>query len=162
MREYEPSTNQAFPKPKLIADQPSRNGSCMAQEKIEKLDKRKLPFFYRLLPRITSVKSESLPSAFQGFFWVIALPLLIAVEVMVTSYLVVFIPSPANYISLCVIPVVVLILFAKLMLERLIDWWNGFVSGQNQQWDVKKTILEYKKLLENRTTETECKEPDTT
>lgn len=160
MREYEPSTNQAFPKLKSIADQPSRNGSCMAQEKIEKLGKRKLPFFYRLLPRIPSVKSESLPSAFQGFFWVIALPLLIAVEVMVTSYLVVLIPSPANYISLCVIPVVVLILFAKRTL--LIDWWNGFVSDQNQQWDVKKTILEYKKLLENRPTETECKELDTT
>jgi len=121
----------------------------MTEEKLEKIDKQKLPLLYRLILKLPNMRVESLPHVIQGLFWGIVLPLLIGVEVLVSFFLL-FLPPPANLIALTIIPAAILIIFVKTMLQRFINWWNGFVSSQTYKWNVTQALDEYKDLLEKQ------------
>jgi len=122
----------------------------MTEERLKEVNIQKLPLFYRLILKIPNVQIDRVPGIIQGLFWAIALPLLILVEVVVSFCLLAFLPPPANLAALAIIPAAIIVIFAKLMLERLINWWNGLVSSQARHWDVTRAIDEYKELLERQ------------
>jgi hypothetical protein len=120
----------------------------LSEERLEKVEVSRLPFLYRLLLKFPNVKIESLPSMLQGMYWAVILPILVGTETLVTFCLIAFIPPPMNLIAALAIPAVIFIVFVKIMLERFIDWWNGLVGNQTNQWNVSQKVTEYKELLD--------------
>lgn len=120
----------------------------MTDDKLQKIDKNKLPIFFRLLLSLPNVKLQSLPGIMQGMFWAVILPLFLGTEALVTFCLISFLPPPINLIATLAIPAVIFIAFVKIALDRFIVWWNGLVSCQTQQWNVSEKVTEYTELME--------------
>jgi len=111
------------------------------------IDKRRLPWFYRLVlkfPGVNMIENAS------GAFWAIAIPILVFLNVLLSLYLLFRFSFPLNIILVAIIPVSLLIVFVKLSLERFINFWNLLVTKSGLEWNVKKTTKEYVDLLKRQ------------
>jgi len=59
----------------------------------------------------------------------------------------VYFSFPINLALTFVIPVLIFILFMRVMLERMINWWNGFIASGYTQRELSKVIDEYVSLI---------------
>jgi len=117
----------------------------MSEDEIKKIDKNMLLWFYRLILKIPGAKF--LETSASGIFWFIIMPILLTVEFFLSMLLLVFFPPPINIVLISMIPVAVLLVFARIDLERLINLWNSTVGESNQKWDIEKTMQEYIALI---------------
>jgi len=113
-----------------------------------KIDRDKLPWFYRLILKIPG--ADFLESSSSGIFWSIIVPIFLTLEFFLSIFLLVFFPFPINIILTSTIPVAVLLIFIRINLERFINWWDLTFGESGVKWDVEKTMQEYLALLKKR------------
>lgn len=118
------------------------------EEKFEKIDKSRLPLFYRLILKIPC--ADFLESCSSGVFWAVIVPIFLFLELFLNMYLLLFFPFPINIVLASMIPIIVFIVFLRISLERFIRWWNSEVAGTGFQWNIDKTVGEYLDLLKKK------------
>lgn len=122
----------------------------MEQEKFEKIDREKLPLFYRLLLKVPIPSigtSIDIPS---GIFWAVILPIFLTLDFFLNIYFLIGFSFPINIFLMCVVPVAILLIFVRVTIDRFINWWNSGVVGGYTQRELKKVLQEYLALRENK------------
>jgi hypothetical protein len=119
----------------------------MSEGKLKKIDRDKLPLFYRLVLKIPG--TDSLGN-FGGIFWSIIVPIFLILEFFLNIFLLLFFPFPINVVLTSSIPVAVFIIFIRINIERFINWWNATVEKSSLEWNPEKTMQEYLSLLEKK------------
>jgi hypothetical protein len=120
----------------------------MNERKLKKIDRNKLPLFYRLILKIPGV--DFLESSASGVFWGIVVPIFLFLEFSLNLFLLLFFPFPINIVLTSIIPVAVLIIFIRISLERFINWWNLTVGERSREWNVEEIMQEYLALLKKK------------
>jgi hypothetical protein len=120
----------------------------MSEEKLKKIDKSKLPFFYRLILKVPG--ANLIGNASSGIFWAIVVPIFLVLEFFLNLFLLLYFPFPINIVLTSIIPVVILIVFVRISLERFINWWNLNVGESSFKWNVEETMQEYLAMLNKK------------
>lgn len=120
----------------------------MTEEELRKIEEEDLPFFYRLILKIPII---SLNSSAAGLFWAIICPIFIILSFFFDFIILLSFPFPINCIIAAVVPAIIFVLFLKVMLTRLINWWNNFVVSGYTQRKIDEVIDEYMALVNKRT-----------
>jgi hypothetical protein len=123
----------------------------MSQEnRIERIDRKRLPLFYRLVLKIpvpAIITSVNIPS---GIFWAIIFPIFIFLDFFLNIYFLIAFSFPDNVIMFCVVPVVILLIFVRLTADRFIDWWNSAVVGGYTPRELREVLEEYGALRKRK------------
>jgi hypothetical protein len=120
----------------------------MSEEKLKKIDKSKLPFFYRLILKVPG--ANFLENVSSGIFWAIVVPIFLVLEFFLNLFLLIYFPFPINIVLTSIIPVAILIVFIRISLERFINWWNLNVGESSFKWNVEETMQEYLAILNKK------------
>ena len=120
----------------------------MREEKLKKINKSELPFFYRLILKIPG--ANYIESVSSGIFWAIVVPIFLVLEFFLNLFLLLLFPFPLNLVLTGIIPVAILIIFLRISLEIFINWWNLNVGESMFQWNIEKTLQEYVALLKEK------------
>jgi hypothetical protein len=120
----------------------------MSEEKLKKIDKNKLPFFYRLILKVPG--ANLIGSSSSGIFWAIIVPIFLVLEFFLNLFLLLYFPFPINIVLTSIIPVAILIVFVRISLERFINWWNLNVGESSFKWNVEETMQEYLAILNKK------------
>jgi hypothetical protein len=120
----------------------------MSEEKLKKIDKNKLPFFYRLILKVPG--ANLIGSSSSGIFWAIVVPIFLVLEFFLNLFLLLYFPFPINIVLTSIIPVAILIVFVRISLERFINWWNLNVGESSFKWNVEETMQEYLAILNKK------------
>ncbi|MEM3759938.1 MAG: hypothetical protein QXZ02_02355 [Candidatus Bathyarchaeia archaeon] len=120
----------------------------MGEEKLRKINKSELPFFYRLILKIHG--ANYIESVSSGIFWAIVVPIFLFLEFFLNLFLLLLFPFPINIALASIIPVAVLIIFIRISLERFINWWNLNVRESSFEWNIKETLQEYLAMLKEK------------
>jgi hypothetical protein len=123
----------------------------MEKEKFEKIDREKLPLFYRLLLKVPIPSiSSTLIDISSGIFWAVIFPIFLFLDFFLNIYFLVGFSFPINIFLVCVVPVAILVIFVRVTIDRFINWWNSAVVGGYTQRELKKVLQEYLALRENK------------
>jgi len=123
----------------------------MSQEKkLQRIDREKLPLFYRFILKIPIPTISTFIDIPSGIFYVVILPIFIFLEFLLNIYFLIGFAFPINIFLVCVVPVVVLAIFVRLTADRFINWWNSAVVGGYVQRDVREVLKEYLDLQEDK------------
>ena len=120
----------------------------MSKKPLKEIDRNKLPWVYRLILKIPG--ADFLESTSSGIFWGIVVPIFVGLEIFLNLYFIVFYPFPMNVILVLIVPVVMLLVFARISLERFINWWNMVAGETGYAWNVEKSLQEYLVLLKEK------------
>lgn len=118
----------------------------MSENDIKKIEKSKLPFIYRLILKLPRPNLDFLPEISHGIFWAIFVPIFIFLNFCLNLFLLVYVPFPTNLVLVGITPAVFFIFFARIMLERFINWWNA-TFGEPFEWELEKATEEYVAFL---------------
>jgi hypothetical protein len=122
----------------------------MEQKKYEKIDRDKLPLYYRLLLKIPIPSISTSIEIPSGIFWAIIFPIFLFLDFFLNIYFLLGFSFPINIFLVCVVPVAILVIFVRVTIDRFINWWNSAVVGGYTQPELKKVLLEYLALRENK------------
>jgi len=122
----------------------------MGESKVKELDRNELPWYYRLILKIPA--ADFLENISSGLFWAMIVPIFLGLESFLALFLLLYFPFPMNVGMALVIPVVILVMFLRISLERFLNYWNGTVKD-SQEWNIDKTMPEYLELLKKRNKE---------
>lgn len=120
------------------------------EKKLEKIDKSKLPLFYRLILKIPLPSLDSMSDTFQGLFWVIVAPVSVIATFFTSLLLLTCVPSPANIVAVVLVPSVFILAFLRVSTERFIQGWNGLIETSTKEGDVEKLMNEYLEILKEQ------------
>jgi len=120
------------------------------QKKLEKIDKSKLPLFYRLILKIPLPSLDSMSDTFQGLFWVIVAPVSVIASFFTSLLLLTNLPSPANIVAVVLVPSVFILAFLRVSTERFIQGWNALIDTSTKEEDVEKLMNEYLEILKEQ------------
>lgn len=120
------------------------------EKKLEKIDKSKLPLFYRLILKIPLPSLDSMSDTFQGLFWVIVAPVSVIATFFTSLLLLTNLPSPANIVAVVLVPSVFILAFLRVSTERFIQGWNGLIETSTKEGDVEKLMNEYLEILKEQ------------
>jgi hypothetical protein len=122
----------------------------MEQEKFEKIDREKLPLFYRLLLKVPIPSINTTIDISSGIFWAVIFPIFLFLDFFLNIYFLIGFSFPINIFLVCVVPVAILVIFVRVTIDRFINWWNSAVVGGYTQRELKKVLQEYLALRENK------------
>jgi len=120
----------------------------MSEQELKKIDKNKLPFFYRSILKVPG--ANLIESASSGIFWAVIVPIFIVLEFFLNLFLLLYFPFPINIVLTSIIPVAILIVFIRISLERFINWWNLNIGESSFKWNVEETMQEYLTMLNKK------------
>jgi hypothetical protein len=119
----------------------------MNEQKLEKIDKNKLPLIYKLILKVPG--SDFIQSISSGIFWSIVVPIFLLLDFFINFFLLLLFPFPINILLTLIIPAAVLMVFLRINLERFINWWNLNIED-SFKWDVEKSLKEYLTILKEK------------
>jgi hypothetical protein len=122
----------------------------MEQEKFEKIDRERLPLFYRLLLKVPIPSISITIDISSGIFWAVIFPIFLFLDFFLNIYFLIGFSFPINIFLVCVVPVAILVIFVRVTIDRFINWWNSAVVGGYTQRELKKVLQEYLALRENK------------
>jgi hypothetical protein len=123
----------------------------MSQEvKFQRIDRNKLPFFYRVLLKIPIPAIELSVNIPSGIFYAIILPIFLFLDFFGNIYFLIGFSFPLNVLLFCVVPFVFLVIFVRVNADRFIDLWNSSVVGGFTPREIKEVLQEYLALRENK------------
>lgn len=126
----------------------------MSQEKkFQRIDREKLPLFYRFILKIPIPAISTSIDIPSGIFYAIIFPIFVFLDFFLNIYFLIGFSFPINIFLVCVVPVVILVIFVRVTADRFINWWNSAVVGGYAQRDVKEVLKEYLALRENKAKE---------
>ncbi len=117
----------------------------MDEDRIKEVARDKLPWFYR---QILKVPKFRFLESYGGIFWCIVIPVSLCFYSYLNIFLLVLIPFPINIVLVAIIPTVVLIIFIRVGLDRVLRRLTHGQSGF--EWNVEKTMKEYLNLLKKK------------
>jgi hypothetical protein len=121
----------------------------MSQErKLEKIDRNKLPLFYRFILKIPLPAINMSLNVPNGIFWAIILPIFVFLDFFVNIYFLIAFSFPVNIILFCVVPVAILVVFIRVTVDRFINLWNSMLGGYAQR-ETEEILKEYLALRKN-------------
>ena len=123
------------------------------EKRLERIDRKRLPLFYRLvlkIPMPAVFTSVNIPA---GIFWAIIVPIFIFLDIFADMYLLLALSFPTNVVMVCAVPIATLLIFVRLNADRFIDWWNSAVVGGYTQRELKQVLTEYMALREQKATD---------
>jgi len=112
----------------------------MSVSDLKKIDKTKLPWYYRL---VLKIPGTSFIEDASGVFWSILVPIFMIFEFFLSMFLLLMFPFPANIVLTAIIPTAVFLAFIRITLERFINWWNLTIGKSSFEWNIEKTMQEY-------------------
>jgi len=122
----------------------------MSQDgKLQRIDRDKLPLFYRLILKIPIPPISTSVNIPSGIFYAIILPIFIFLDFFLNIYFLISFSFPVNIILFCVVPVAILVIFIRVTAERFINLWNSSVVGSFAQREIKEVLKEYLALRKN-------------
>jgi len=122
----------------------------MSQDgKIQRIDRNKLPLFYRLILKIPMPASFTLVDIPGGIFYAIILPIFLFLDFFLNIYFLIGFAFPINVILFLAFPFSVLVIFVRVNADRFIDLWNSSVGGFTPR-EVKEVLKEYLAMRGNR------------
>jgi len=124
----------------------------MSDSGAQKVNRNKLPWFYRLILKIPG--TDFIESS-GGIFWGVVVPVFVVLEFLLSLFLILSFPFPANIVLVGIIPTAVLMIFLRISLGRFLNWWNSTFGESRFEWNVEKTLEEYYALLEKKKQKTE-------
>jgi hypothetical protein len=130
-----------------------RRSNMSQEKKPQRIDREKLPLFYRFILKIPIPAISTFIDIPSGIFYAIILPIFVFLDFFVNIYLLIGFSFPINIFLVCVVPVVILAIFERVTADRFINWWNSGVVGGYVQRDVKEVLKEYLALQENKAKE---------
>ena len=135
------------------ADDSGLCDNCRRAKSVQRIDRRRLPIFYKLILKLPLV--ERLESA-SGIFWALIVPPFVFLVIPMSLYLLWVFPFLINLVLTGIVPTSLFVLFVKLSLERFINFWNVSIAHPSLKWDVEETVKGYVSLLkEQRKKETQ-------
>jgi hypothetical protein len=120
----------------------------MTEQKLKKIDRGKLPLLYRLILKVPG--ANFLESCSSGVFWAIVMPVFLILEFFLNFFLLLYFKFPTNIFLVSIIPTTVFLIFARMSLERFINWWNLNVEESSFKWNVEETMQEYLAMLKKK------------
>jgi hypothetical protein len=120
----------------------------MSEEKLKKIDKNKLPFFYRLILKVP--RANFLGSVFFWNFLGYNSANIFGFRIFLKPLLAFIFSISNNIVLTSIIPVAILIVFVRISLERFINWWNLNVGESSFKWNVEETMQEYLAILNKK------------
>jgi hypothetical protein len=120
------------------------------EKKLERIDRGKLPLFYKLILKIPIPAISTFIDIPSGIFYAIIFPIFVFLDFFLNIYFLIGFNFPVNILLVCVVPVAILVIFVRVTADRFINWWNSSVVGEYAQREVKKIFEEYVALLENK------------
>lgn len=120
-------------------------GKNIGMKESKKLEDH-IPRIYKLILKLP-IGNYSLPKNLQGFFWAIIVPAFIILEFFITIFLLILFPFPMNIFMAGSIPTLILLVFIKIQLQRILNLWNAEVKQQSFEWDIDRISEEYFSLL---------------
>jgi hypothetical protein len=119
----------------------------MNENKSKEFSMDKLPWFYKL---ILKIPGTNFLKSVGGIFWGIMMPIFVSLDVYLMLFLLVFFPFPINVVLMATIPITILLIFIKIILERFINWWDSVFGKSRFEWNVEKAVQEYLSLLKKK------------
>jgi hypothetical protein len=118
----------------------------MSQTDAKEIDRNQLPLIYRLLLKIPG--TNFFGNCSSGIFWAVVVPAFLFLEFFLTMILLLAFSFPINIVVAATIPTAVLLMFARISLERFINSWNLTIGEKS--WNIDRTMPEYLDLLKKK------------
>ena len=122
----------------------------MSVEKPSKIEKSRLPRFYRLILKVPG--ADLLENISSGIFWAVVVPIFTIAEFSLTIFLLLLLPFPINIVTVLIVPAMLLLMFIRISLERFLNWWALSISD-SLEWNIDKTMPEYLEMLRKKSKE---------
>jgi len=113
----------------------------MSERKFERIDRSKLPFWYRFILKVPGAKF--LENCSSGVFWAIVVPVFLLLEGFLNMFILVYFWFPVNIILVSIMPIIIFLVFARISLERFINWWNNEATSGSFRWNIEERMQEY-------------------
>jgi hypothetical protein len=112
----------------------------MSKQKLKRIDRDKLPFWCRFILKVPG--AEFLENCSSGVFWAVVVPVFIILEFSLSFFLLVYFRFPINIFLVSIIPTIIVLIFARISLERFINWWNSEVAKEDFKWNIEEEMQE--------------------
>lgn len=108
-----------------------------------------LPLFYRLVLRLPLLSLDGFLDKYQGIFWAVVVPALLAVYFFTDMLLFVCLHFPFNWLSVTGLTSVVCLLIIRIYVERIVQARNALFQEFKQR-DIREVLNDYLGLCEKR------------
>jgi len=102
-----------------------------------------LPLVYRLLLKVPRLKVEFFSVRFDGVFWAVLLPIMVAGYNFLNLVLLVFLPFPFNYVSVAIGASLIILLVLRIFLERALNTKRAIMGETQFRWDIDEALEHY-------------------
>jgi hypothetical protein len=120
------------------------------EEKLQKIDRDKLPLLYRLILKIPMPAISSSVDIPSGIFYAIILPIFLFLDFFLNIYFLISFSFPVNVLLFLAIPFATLMVFIRVNADRFINLWNSSVVGGFTPREVKEVLKEYLAMRGNK------------
>jgi hypothetical protein len=117
----------------------------MSERESKRIDRDKLPFIYRLILKVPGAKI--LENCSSGVFWAIVVPVFLMLEFFLNIFILVYFWFPVNIFIVSTIPIIIFLVFARISLERFVNWWNSEVASEGFRLNIEERMQEYLAIL---------------
>lgn len=118
-----------------------------------------ISLLYRIILRFPRLSIDGFSDRFQGFFWVLILPIFVISNTMATLLLMVCLPFPLNFISVIMLTSMIFMFMLRIFVERELNMRRAIVEEGRFRWNVETAMQEYAQLLQKRKRDKEDEEP---
>ena len=118
--------------------------------KLERIDRDKLPIFYRIILKIPIPEISTGVNIPSGIFFAIVLPIFMFLDFFLNIYFLISFSFPVNLILFFAVPIAILVVFVRVTADRFINLWNSSVVGGFAQREIKEVLAEYLALRKNK------------
>lgn len=119
----------------------------MGESRSRKIDRSKLPWFYRLILKVPG--GDFLEHHTSGIFWAVVVPVFLILFVSLDLFLLLLFTFPTNVILAAATQTVLVLVFARVMVERSLNLMSSMVQNPIE-WNVNDTVPEYLELLKKK------------
>lgn len=101
------------------------------------------PLWVRILLKIPAPSFEHFSDQFEGYFWILIMPVFIFSIGCVNLLLITCFPSPLNAIFFFSLNSLIVLLFVRILIERTLHAKKAILNQGQFQWDIDRSLSEY-------------------
>jgi hypothetical protein len=101
------------------------------------------PLWVRILLKIPAPSFEHFSDRFEGYFWILIMPVFIFSIGCVNLLLITCFPSPLNAILFFSLNSLIVLLFMRILIERTLHAKKAILNQGQFRWDIDRSLSEY-------------------
>lgn len=105
--------------------------------------RRDYPLWIRIILKVPNLSLEGFSDRFQGAFWILILPILLAVFPFANLLLIACLSSPFNMILVAVLDSSIAALLVRILVERTLTSEEAMLNQEPFRWDLERSLNEY-------------------